>query len=123
MSLGAFSLSLTVKNLETSMAFYELLGFTKFAGEQDQNWVIMKSNDTLIGLFEGMFDKNMLTFNPGWDQSAGNLDEYSDIRDIQQALKKAGVELLSEVDGNTQGPASFMLQDPDGNPILIDQHR
>lgn len=123
MKLGAFSVSLPVKDIHKSIEFYQLLGFELFAGEVDNNWVIMKSSDTLIGLFQGMFDKNMLTFNPGWDQSANSLEEFTDVRAIQQRLKQAGAKLISEVDENTEGPANLMLEDPDGNPILIDQHR
>lgn len=122
MKLGAFSLSLTVKDITRSRAFYEKLGFAKFHGDEDQKWLVLKNGETLIGLFEGMFPKNLLTFNPGWDQDAQNLDDFDDVRAIQQSLLAAGVELDSQAEG-TEGPGSIMLTDPDGNPILIDQHR
>ena len=123
MKLGAFSLSLSVKDIAKSKAFYETLGFTVFGGDIDQNWLIMKNEETLLGLFQGMFDNNMLTFNPGWNQNAEHLDQFDDVRDIQKTLKAAGVGLTSEASENGEGPASLMLIDPDGNPILIDQHR
>ena len=123
MDLGAFSVSLTVKDLAVSRKFYEILGFTVFAGEADQGWLIMKNANCVIGLFQGMFEKNMLTFNPGWDSNADNVDGFTDIRDIQKALKDAGIALDSEADEGASGPASCLLHDPDGNPILIDQHR
>lgn len=123
MDLGSFSLSLAVKDLAASQAFYEKLGFEPFGGDPEQNWLIMKNGDHVIGLFQGMFEKNMLTFNPGWDQSAQALESFTDIRDIQKALKVSGVGLDTEADETTTGPASIMLTDPDGNPILIDQHR
>ncbi len=122
-NLGAFSLSLNVKDIAASEAFYEKLGFTVMGGDRDQGWLIMKGPTCVLGLFQGMFDKNMMTFNPGWDSSAEPLDDFTDVRDIQRALKKAGVPLVTEADENTSGPASFMVTDPDGNPILIDQHR
>ena len=122
MKLGAFSISLSVKDIAISRAFYERLGFVKFHGEEEQKWLILKNEETVIGLFEGMFPKNMLTFNPGWSQDAQNLDDFEDIRDIQQSLLVAGVTLESKAEGDA-GPASIMLTDPDGNPILIDQHR
>ena len=122
MKLGAFSISLTVKDLAASKAFYEKLGFSDLGGVPDQNWVMLKNGDTVIGLFQGMFPKNMLTFNPGWDQAAQNLDDWDDVRDIQSGLKASGVALDSEAEGEA-GPGSIMLTDPDGNPILIDQHR
>ena len=122
MKLGAFSISLSVKDIAASRAFYEKLGFTKFGGDQDQKWLILKNGETLIGLFEGMFPKNMLTFNPGWDQDGQNLDDFDDVRDIQKSLLAAGVNLDSKTDDG-EGPASIMVTDPDGNPILIDQHR
>lgn len=122
MKLGAFSISLSVKDIAISRAFYEKLGFVKFHGEEEQKWLILKNEETVIGLFEGMFPKNMLTFNPGWSQDAQNLDDFEDIRDIQQSLLVAGVTLESKAEGDA-GPASIMLTDPDGNPILIDQHR
>jgi len=122
MKLGAFSISLSVKDIAVSRDFYEKLGFVQFGGDQDQKWLVLKNGETLIGLFEGMFPKNMLTFNPGWDQDAQNLDDFDDVRDIQKSLLAAGVSLDSQAEGGT-GPASIMLTDPDGNPILIDQHR
>lgn len=122
MELGTFSISLSVKDIEASKAFYEKLGFKVFGGDITQNWLIMKNGDHAIGLFQGMFDKNMLTFNPGWDSNANKLDEFTDIRTIQRHLKEQGVELVSEADESTSGPASFFLFDPDGNPILVDQH-
>lgn len=123
MELGAFSVSLSVKDLSVSREFYEKLGFVVFGGQADQNWLIMKNGDHLIGLFQGMFEKNMLTFNPGWDQNASELKQFSDVRNIQDELKKSGLTLDAEADANSTGPASIMLTDPDGNQILIDQHR
>lgn len=122
MELGAFSVSLGVKDLEVSKSFYEKLGFQVFAGDAAQNWLIMKNGQHVIGLFQGMFEGNILTFNPGWDQNGDTLDSFTDVRDLQRALKAQGVTLESEADENTTGPASFTLIDPDGNPILIDQH-
>jgi len=122
MELGNFSISLAVKDLEASKAFYEKLGFRVFMGEISQNWLILKNGDHVIGLFQGMFETNMLTFNPGWDSNAQNLDTFTDVRELQRQLKAQGVELMSEADENTTGPASLMAMDPDGNPILIDQH-
>jgi predicted lactoylglutathione lyase len=122
MELGAFSVSLTVKDLQASKVFYEKLGFQVFAGDAAQNWLIMTNGDHIIGLFQGMFEKNMLTFNPGWDQNANPLNSFSDVRELQRELKAQGLKLESEADENTTGPASFMVIDPDGNPILIDQH-
>ena len=121
MDLGAFSISLTVKDLQISQEFYEKLGFEVFAGDASQNWLILKNGDHVIGLFQGMFDKNTLTFNPGWDQNAEILDGFMDVREIQQALKEQGVEFVSEADESASGPASFIILDPDGNPILVDQ--
>ena len=123
MQLGAFSISLTVKDIAASQAFYQKLGFTDFGGDMSQNWLIMQNGDTTIGLFQGMFEKNMLTFNPGWDKNAENLDAFTDVRILQTNLKEQGLEFESEADENTEGPASFTLVDPDGNPILVDQHR
>jgi len=123
MHLGAFSVSLAVKNLIQSKVFYEKLGFKTFAGELDQSWLIMKHGDHLIGLFEGMFDQNILTFNPGWDQNAQELNSFDDVREIQKHLKENKIGLDVEAEENTSGPASIMLTDPDGNKILIDQHR
>ena len=123
MELGAFSVSLAVKDIQASRAFYEKFGFTRFAGEIANNWLILKNGDHVIGLFQGMFDKNLLTFNPGWDHDAQALASFTDIRDIQKHLKSAGVTLGVEVDtGKLQGPAHLTLEDPDGNQILIDQH-
>jgi len=123
MTLGAFSLSLTVKNIETSRIFYEKLGFEKFHGDEEQGWLIMKHPSVVIGLFQGMFDKNMITFNPGWDNNANEVNPFTDIRDLQKTMLKNGINIESEVDEQSSGPASFMITDPDGNPILIDQHR
>ncbi|OEZ63633.1 MULTISPECIES: VOC family protein [unclassified Duganella] len=122
MQLGAFSISLAVKDLAASRAFYEKLGFKEFGGNPAQNWLILKNGDHIIGLFQGMFEKNMLTFNPGWDQNATALDGFTDVREIQRQLKAQGVALDSEADESTTGPASIILTDPDGNPVLIDQH-
>jgi lactoylglutathione lyase len=122
MQLGAFSVSLAVKDLEASRAFYEKFGFTAFAGDASQNWLILKNGDHVIGLFQGMFEKNMLTFNPGWGQDAQKLATFTDLRELQRELKAQGIPLLSEADESTTGPASLMAVDPDGNPILIDQH-
>ena len=123
MQLGNFSVSLAVKDIEASRQFYEKLGFAVFGGDQSQGWLILKNGDTVIGLFQGMFEKNILTFNPGWDANAQPLDEFTDVRELQRQLKAQGVALASEADESTTGPASFMVTDPDGNTILIDQHR
>lgn len=123
MELGAFSISLSVKDLKRSKSFYENLGFKAFAGSEEQNYLIMKNGNALVGLFQGMFEGNILTFNPGWDENAQNLEEFSDVREIQKHLKSRGVSLGSEADESTSGPASFTLTDPDGNMILVDQHR
>ncbi|WP_270181316.1 VOC family protein [Alkalihalobacillus sp. CinArs1] len=123
MNLGAFSISLTVKDLEKSKAFYEKLGFSDMGGDMSHNYLIMKNGNCIIGLFQGMFDKNILTFNPGWDENAENLDSFTDIRELQKHLKESGIELISEADESGEGPASITLEDPDGNPILLDQHR
>jgi catechol 2,3-dioxygenase-like lactoylglutathione lyase family enzyme len=123
MKLGAFSISLSVKDLKTSKAFYENLGFKVFAGGMQQNYLIMKNENALIGLFQGMFQGNILTFNPGWDENAANIEQFEDIREIQKQLKSKDVQLTSEADENTSGPASLTLTDPDGNVILLDQHR
>jgi catechol 2,3-dioxygenase-like lactoylglutathione lyase family enzyme len=122
MELGAFSVSLNVKDLEVSKSFYEKLGFQVFAGDAAQNWLIMKNGDHTIGLFQGMFEKNILTFNPGWDKNGNTLDSFTDVRDLQRELKAQGLNIETEADENTTGPASFIVIDPDGNPILIDQH-
>lgn len=123
MDLGAFSVSLAVKDIAASKAFYEKLGFTTLGGEQSQGWLILKNGSTVIGLFQGMFEKNILTFNPGWDQNAQNLAEFTDVRQIQQQLQAQGVTLLQSADANTTGPAHIVLEDPDGNQIMLDQHR
>jgi catechol 2,3-dioxygenase-like lactoylglutathione lyase family enzyme len=123
MDLGAFSVSFAVKDLAASRAFYEKLGFEMMGGEPDQNWCILKNGDHIIGLFQGMFEDNILTFNPGWDQNAQSTDSFTDVRELQKQLKADGLELMSEADEASDGPASLMLQDPDGNTILIDQHR
>ena len=122
MELGNFSISLAVKDLEASRTFYEKFGFKVFAGDASQNWLILKNGDHVIGLFQGMFQKNILTFNPGWDSNAQKLAAFTDIRELQRELKGRGVELQQEADESTTGPASFIVEDPDGNPILFDQH-
>ena len=122
MQLGAFSVSLAVKDIKASKAFYEKFGFTGFGGVEDRGWLIMKNGDRIIGLFQGMFEKNMLTFNPGWDSNARKLDGFTDVRELQKQLKAAGIVFLTQADESTTGPASFMVLDPDGNPILVDQH-
>ena len=122
MELGAFSISLAVRDINASKAFYEKLGFEVFGGDISQNWLILKNGQHVIGLFQGMFEKNMLTFNPGWDQDAQNLDSFADVRELQRQLKAEGIELITEADESTKGPAYMMLVDPDGNPILVDQH-
>lgn len=122
MDLGAFSISLAVKDLEASKVFYEKLGFTVFAGDASQNWLILKNGRHAIGLFQGMFEKNILTFNPGWNSDAQKLDTFTDVRELQRQLKAQGVQLVNEADENTTGPASFVAVDPDGNTILVDQH-
>lgn len=122
MELGAFSVSLAVKDLTASQAFYEKLGFVVFHGEASQGWLIMKSPSCVIGLFQGMFDQNILTFNPGWNDSAQTLDTFTDVREIQRKLKEDGIEFATEADETTSGPASFVIMDPDGNMILVDQH-
>ena len=122
MKLGVFSISLSVKDLKASKAFYENLGFQVFGGDMEKNYLIMKNEDSLIGLFQGMFEQNILTFNPGWDSNAQTLEEFDDVRDIQRELKSKGVELNRETKEDSSGPASIVLFDPDGNVILIDQH-
>ncbi|MGD1894724.1 MAG: VOC family protein [Cyclobacteriaceae bacterium] len=122
MKLGAFSVSLSVQDLNVSKGFYENLGFEVFGGDIERNYLIMKNGNSIIGLFQGMFEGNILTFNPGWDESINTLEDYDDVRDIQKKLKEKGVKLESEADESSSGPASFMVIDPDGNPILIDQH-
>lgn len=122
MKLGAFSVSLSVKDINKSKSFYEDLGFEVFGGNITQNWLIMKNEGCVIGLFQGMFEKNILTFNPGWNQNAENLDAFTDIRELQNQLKAKGIKILTEADTSGVGPASFTIEDPDGNPILVDQH-
>jgi predicted lactoylglutathione lyase len=122
MDLGAFSVSLNVKDIHASKSFYENLGFQVFGGDISQNWLIMKNGSCIIGLFQGMFEKNILTFNPGWDENASQLASFTDIRDIQRQLTEKGIKLEKGVEEGTTGPASFIVMDPDGNPILIDQH-
>ena len=122
MELGNFSLSLAVKDLEASRSFYEKFGFKVVGGNAAQNWLVLKNGDTKVGLFQGMFEKNMLTFNPGWDSTAQKLPSFTDIRELQRQLKAQGVTLQPEADESTTGPAHFMAVDPDGNPILVDQH-
>jgi predicted enzyme related to lactoylglutathione lyase len=122
MKLGAFSVSLAVKDIQKSFEFYQSLGFEKFHGEIEQGWLILANGTTRIGLFQGMFDKNMMTFNPGWDENAQPITGCPDVRDIQKKLKGDGVSIMNEADETTTGPASFMVVDPDGNPILLDQH-
>jgi lactoylglutathione lyase len=122
MNLGAFSISLAVRDIAASRAFYEKLGFQQVGGDPTQNWLILRNGETTIGLFQGMFERNMLTFNPGWTSQAEPLDAFQDVREIQRHLKANGLALTSEADGSTTGPASLTLIDPDGNPILIDQH-
>jgi catechol 2,3-dioxygenase-like lactoylglutathione lyase family enzyme len=122
MQLGAFSISLAVKDIQASKAFYVKFGFTVFGGNADHNWLIMKNGDHIIGLFQGMFEKNILTFNPGWDSNAQKLPAFTDVRELQRQLREQGVVFHTEADESTTGPASFVAEDPDGNPILVDQH-
>ncbi len=122
MKLGAFSVSLSVKDLTASKTFYENLGFTEFAGGMSRNYLIMKNGNALIGLFHGMFENNILTFNPGWDENAKMIDTFDDVRKIQQELKAKGVKIVTEADEKNSGPASLVIMDPDGNMILLDQH-
>ena len=122
MQLGAFSISLAVKDIEASRRFYEKFGFSTFGGNAAQNWLILKNGDHVIGLFQGMFDRNILTFNPGWDQDARKLSAFTDVRELQRQLRAQGVKFEQEADESTTGPASFVAVDPDGNPILVDQH-
>ena len=123
MGIGAFSVSLAVRDLEASRRFYETLGFEAFHGDASQGWLILKNGDAVVGLFQGMFERNSLTFNPGWDSNAQPVDSFEDVRDIQRRLKAAGIEFVSEADEATEGPASFIVVDPDGNPVIVDQHR
>ena len=122
MELGNFSISLAVADLNASREFYEKFGFAAFAGDPAQNWLILKNGDHVIGLFQGMFERNILTFNPGWDSNASKLESFTDVRDLQRQLRAHGVQFVSEADETTTGPASFVALDPDGNPILVDQH-
>lgn len=122
MDLGNFSVSLAVKDLAASRSFYEKFGFSVFDGDAAQNWLIMKNGEHVIGLFQGMFEKNILTFNPGWDSSARELDTFTDVRELQRRLRAQGVRFEQEADESTTGPTSFVAVDPDGNPILVDQH-
>ncbi len=122
MQLGAFSISLAVKDIKASKDFYEKFGFKVFHGDITQNWLILKNDDTTTGLFQGMFENNILTFNPGWDSDANELEKFTDIRQLQQQLRELGMKFENEVDEDTTGPASFVVADPDGNPILVDQH-
>lgn len=122
MELGAFSVSLSVKDIAASRAFYEKLGFSVFGGNQSQNWLILKNGSTVIGLFQGMFENNILTFNPGWDGNATPLPAFTDVRDLQRELQAQGIALVSQADEGTTGPASCIVMDPDGNQILLDQH-
>ena len=123
MELGSFSVSLSVKDLEASRIFYAKLGFESIGGDASQNWLILKNGEHVIGLFQGMFERNTLTFNPGWDQDGNELDTFKDVRELQHELKRRGVTIVSEADETTKGPASCTVVDPDGNPILFDQHR
>jgi catechol 2,3-dioxygenase-like lactoylglutathione lyase family enzyme len=123
MKLGAFSISLNVKDIKVSKEFYENIGFTVFGGDINQNWLIMKNENSIIGLFQGMFENNIITFNPGWDENAKNVDPFDDVREIQKQLKSKGVSFETEADESTHGPASFVIRDPDGNTVLFDQHR
>lgn len=122
MQLGAFSISLSVKDIAASRAFYEKFGFEVLGGNQDENWLILKNGETVIGLFQGMFEGNLLTFNPGWDQSANPVEQFTDVRELQRRLKAQGVALSPEADETTTGPGYFSAVDPDGNVILVDQH-
>jgi predicted lactoylglutathione lyase len=123
MQLGAFSVSLAVKDIHASWAFYEKLGFTRTGGNIDQKWLIVRNDTTLIGLFQGMFEKNLLTFNPGWDQDAKEVNPFTDVRELQRRLQEAGIVPVTAADESTTGPAHLVITDPDGNAILIDQHR
>ena len=123
MDLGNFSQSLAVRDVAASKDFYQKLGFEIFHDQTEHGWVIMKSPTAVIGLFQGMFEKNIMTFNPGWDANGQNTEDFTDIRDIQKKLKSEGIKIAKEVDENSSGPASFVVEDPDGNPIMFDQHR
>jgi catechol 2,3-dioxygenase-like lactoylglutathione lyase family enzyme len=123
MDLGSLSVSLAVRDIRASRDFYAKLGFQEIGGNVEENWLILRNRDHVIGLFQGMFDRNMLTFNPGWDQQCANLESFTDVRDLQKELRRHGIEFATEVDESTAGPGSFMISDPDGNPIFVDQHR
>ena len=123
MNLGSFSVSLAVKDIAASQDFYSKLGFDVIGGNAEENWLILRNGDHVIGLFKDMFEKNMLTFNPGWDQQCAEMESFTDVRDLQKELKGHGLEMASEADADSEGPASFTVVDPDGNPILVDQHR
>lgn len=123
MKLGAFSVSLNVKDIHKSKEFYSKLGFEELGGDISQNWLILKNENCIIGLFQGMFDKNILTFNPGWNENAENIESFTDVRELQKQLKTSGIKLTTEANEETEGPAYFTLEDPDGNQILVDQHR
>ncbi|HLU22549.1 MAG TPA: VOC family protein [Bacillaceae bacterium] len=123
MKLGAFSVSLNVKDIHKSKEFYSKLGFVELGGDISQNWLILKNENCIIGLFQGMFDKNILTFNPGWNENAENIESFTDVRELQKQLKASGIKLTTEANEETEGPAYFTLEDPDGNQILVDQHR
>ena len=123
MDLGVFSLSLSVKDLAVSRAFYEKLGFDTLGGDEAQGYLILKNGETVIGLFQGMFEGNILTFNPGWDSSAQEVDPFTDVRELQRELKASGITFTVESDDSTAGPGHFILSDPDGNVIMVDQHR
>ncbi len=122
MQLGNFSVSLAVKDIKASKEFYEKLGFKIIEGKIEENWLVLQNDKCTIGLFQGMFDKNILTFNPGWDKDCNTLESFTDVRDLQKQLKEKGLKLETEADESTTGPASFVLVDPDGNPVLVDQH-
>ncbi|MGI8384005.1 VOC family protein [Robertmurraya sp. P23] len=123
MKLGAFSISLNVKDIYKSKEFYTKLGFEALGGDISQNWLIMKNDSCIIGLFQGVFEKNILTFNPGWDENAQNLESFTDVRELQKMLQEKGIHIVSGVNESSEGPAYFTIEDPDGNPILLDQHR
>ena len=123
MSIGAFSVSLNVKDIKASKEFYEKLGFTYFHGELDENWLLLKNDECIIGLFQNMIEKNLLTFNPGWDSNGQEINPYKDVRVFQEELREKGITFITEADTAAKGPGSFIIEDPDGNPILIDQHR
>jgi catechol 2,3-dioxygenase-like lactoylglutathione lyase family enzyme len=123
MELGSFTMSLTVKDIHASKKFYETLGFTEVGGNIDQKWLVLRNGEYKLGIFQGMFEKNMLTFNPGWSQNREELESFTDVREIQKQLRAKGIAFVTEADETTTGPAHFIVNDPDGNPILVDQHR